>query len=190
MSSGVICVPISPPNYVSDARKAYFSTTLSVKLGFCNEITGRSQVFAFAEVQLSRKRISAPNVLLQVKTLSSTKKMFYFESSITVKRRSWQENSKVRLLKKKRKCMQWNKSFGLANLNHGTRVNSNTMFRVASISKTVTAIALMQLVDRGLVDLHRDVSDYLGWQLRNPYFPDIPSHPQCISHRGHERYPE
>ncbi|WKK66748.1 serine hydrolase domain-containing protein [Lutimonas zeaxanthinifaciens] len=70
--------------------------------------------------------------------------------------------------------LQWNKSFGLANLDHGTRVNSNTMFRVVSISKTVTAIALMQLVDRGLVDLHRDVSDYLGWQLRNPYFPEIP----------------
>ena len=43
--------------------------------------------------------------------------------------------------------------------------------RIASISKLVVAIGLMQLVDGGKLDLDTDVSEYLGWQLRNPAFP-------------------
>jgi CubicO group peptidase (beta-lactamase class C family) len=30
----------------------------------------------------------------------------------------------------------------------------------------------MQLVEEGTLDLDRDVSDYLGWELRNPNYPD------------------
>jgi D-alanyl-D-alanine carboxypeptidase len=44
--------------------------------------------------------------------------------------------------------------------------------RVASISKLVVAIGLMRLVDNEQLDLDADVSQYLGWQLRNPAFPD------------------
>ena len=46
--------------------------------------------------------------------------------------------------------------------------------RIASISKLVTALGVMRLVDQGRLDLDRDVSDYLGWRLRNPAFPDQP----------------
>ncbi len=46
--------------------------------------------------------------------------------------------------------------------------------RVASISKLVTAIGVMRLVEAGTLDLDRDVSEYLGWPLRNPRFPDAP----------------
>ena len=53
-------------------------------------------------------------------------------------------------------------------------VTPDTKFRVASISKTCVALAAMRLVERGLLDLDRDVSDYLGWTLRNPGWPDIP----------------
>ena len=44
--------------------------------------------------------------------------------------------------------------------------------RVASISKLVVAIGVMRLVEAGKLDLDADVSRYLGWQLRNPAFPD------------------
>ncbi len=44
--------------------------------------------------------------------------------------------------------------------------------RVASISKFVMALGFMTLVEEGKVDLSRDVSDYLGFKLRNPNFPD------------------
>ena len=43
--------------------------------------------------------------------------------------------------------------------------------RVASISKILVAIGVMQLVDKNLLKLDQDISDYLGWSLRNPKFP-------------------
>ena len=53
-------------------------------------------------------------------------------------------------------------------------VTPETKFRVASISKTVTTLAIMQVVERGLLDLDADVSDVLGWRLRNPHWPAAP----------------
>ena len=44
--------------------------------------------------------------------------------------------------------------------------------RIASISKLVLAIGVMRLVEDGKLDLDADVSDTLGWTLRNPAFPD------------------
>ncbi len=44
--------------------------------------------------------------------------------------------------------------------------------RIASISKFVLTTAFMKLVEGGKVDLDVDVSDYLGFELRNPSFPD------------------
>ena len=46
--------------------------------------------------------------------------------------------------------------------------------RIASVSKLVTALGVMRLVEAGTLDLDRDVSGWLGWQLRNPAFPDVP----------------
>ena len=58
-----------------------------------------------------------------------------------------------------------------------------TPARVASISKLVVAVAVMRLVEAGKLDLDRDVSDWLGWRLRNPAFPDVPvTLRQLLSH--------
>lgn len=46
--------------------------------------------------------------------------------------------------------------------------------RVASISKLITALGVMRLVEAGALDLDSDVSRWLGWSLRNPAFPDRP----------------
>lgn len=46
-----------------------------------------------------------------------------------------------------------------------------TLYRIASISKLVTTLGLMRLLDDGRVDLDADVSAYLGFTLRNPHFP-------------------
>ena len=51
-------------------------------------------------------------------------------------------------------------------------VTADDPVRIASISKLVTALGVMRLVDQGKLDLDRDVSDYLGYRLRNPAFPD------------------
>ena len=47
-----------------------------------------------------------------------------------------------------------------------------SLMRVASISKMLSAIVVMQLVEDGKLELDRDVSEFLGWELRNPNYPD------------------
>lgn len=63
---------------------------------------------------------------------------------------------------------------GLADTDTGRRVTAGDPVRIASISKLVTAIGVMRLVEAGKLDLDADVSDLLGWPLRNPAFPEQP----------------
>ncbi|MBQ5949490.1 serine hydrolase [Massilia sp. ST3] len=51
-------------------------------------------------------------------------------------------------------------------------MDAATMFRVASVSKLATAIGAMKLVEQGRLALDSDVSDVLGYRLRNPHFPE------------------
>lgn len=63
---------------------------------------------------------------------------------------------------------------GLADRARGRRLAIGDPVRVASITKLVVALGVMRMVEQGRLDLDRDVSDYLGWSLRNPAFPDRP----------------
>ena len=63
---------------------------------------------------------------------------------------------------------------GLADKATGRKVTADSPVRIASVSKLITALGVMRLVEAGVLDLDRDVSDYLGWRLRNPGFPDAP----------------
>jgi CubicO group peptidase (beta-lactamase class C family) len=63
---------------------------------------------------------------------------------------------------------------GLRDVDRNLPVNENTVFRIASVSKMFTVTALMQLYEKGLFKLEEDVSKYLGFELRNPNFPDKP----------------
>lgn len=61
---------------------------------------------------------------------------------------------------------------GLADRATGRTVTADDPVRIASISKLVTALGVLRLVDQGKLRLDRDVSDYLGYPVRNPAFPD------------------
>jgi len=50
---------------------------------------------------------------------------------------------------------------GVADIASGAPVTEDTVFRVASITKTFTAIAVMQLCERGLIDLDAPAGGYL-----------------------------
>jgi CubicO group peptidase (beta-lactamase class C family) len=63
---------------------------------------------------------------------------------------------------------------GLADRATGRKLTVRDPVRIASISKLHVALGVMRLVEAGKLDLDRDVSDYLGWPLRNPAFPDTP----------------
>jgi Beta-lactamase len=49
--------------------------------------------------------------------------------------------------------LAWFHGHGVADIESGTPVGRDTVFRIASITKTITAIAVMQLQEQGLVDL-------------------------------------
>lgn len=61
---------------------------------------------------------------------------------------------------------------GFADAESGRRVTTESPVRIASISKLIVALGVMRMVEAGQLDLDRDVSDYLGWRLRNPNRPD------------------
>jgi CubicO group peptidase (beta-lactamase class C family) len=47
-----------------------------------------------------------------------------------------------------------------------------TLYKTSSIAKLVIAVAVMQQVELGRLDLDADVGDYLPFPVRNPAFPD------------------
>lgn len=67
-------------------------------------------------------------------------------------------------------------NYGVADASTGRKVADNTKFRAASLSKLVTFSTCMALVERGYLDLDTDISEYLGFRVRNPYsaYSDIP----------------
>lgn len=63
---------------------------------------------------------------------------------------------------------------GYADLETRRPMTVDDPVRIASVSKLVVALGVMRLVEAGTLDLDANVSDYLGWELRNPAFPDAP----------------
>ena len=62
----------------------------------------------------------------------------------------------------------------ISNIEQKKSVTDSTLFCIASISKTITATAVMQLWEQGLFELDDDVNDYLSFNVRNPNYPDVP----------------
>ena len=53
-------------------------------------------------------------------------------------------------------------------------VTEDTYFRCASVTKLVTGIGLMKMMDEGLLDPDEDISTYLGYTVRNKRYMDTP----------------
>ena len=63
--------------------------------------------------------------------------------------------------------------YGYADRNLRIPVDIETKFRVASLSKLTTILVAMVLVDRGDLDLDKDISEYLEYATRSPRFRDV-----------------
>ena len=82
-------------------------------------------------------------------------------------------------------------AFGYANLDSQVPLTTNHFMRIASISKSFTATSLMQLVEKGIISLDDDVSELIGFQIRNPHHPEVPiTLRMVLSHTASFRDPE
>ena len=63
-------------------------------------------------------------------------------------------------------------SLGKLDIEEDIDVTNDTIYRIASVSKIIVALCAMKLVEEGKMDIHEDVSKYLGFTLRNPNHPD------------------
>ncbi|MEN9884857.1 MAG: hypothetical protein RLZZ420_2074 [Bacteroidota bacterium] len=67
----------------------------------------------------------------------------------------------------------YNRSFGLKSIEDNQPMTNDCIFRIASISKSFSATSIMQLVEAGKLSLDMDVSDILGFRVRNPKYPEV-----------------
>jgi len=68
----------------------------------------------------------------------------------------------------------WAKSYGYSHPHLFREATNRTIYGVGSITKTITATAILQLYEKGLLDLDDDINTYLPFEIRNPNFPDVP----------------
>ncbi|HEY0334104.1 MAG TPA: serine hydrolase domain-containing protein [Stenotrophomonas sp.] len=66
------------------------------------------------------------------------------------------------------------KGYGYADIGKARAVTPQTLFHLASVTKTVTATAIMQLAEEGRFHLDEPVAPHLDFPLRNPHHPDTP----------------
>ena len=79
----------------------------------------------------------------------------------------------------------WSKAYGYYDLENQKQATTDTLYIQASVSKTVTATALMQQYELGKFNLSDDISDYLPFTFRNPNHPDMPiTIEMVLSHRS------
>ena len=56
----------------------------------------------------------------------------------------------------------------------GDNITPHTIFRTASIAKMVTALLVFRLQTLGKLQVDEDISQSLGYLVRNPHYPEVP----------------
>ncbi|MBA3948633.1 MAG: beta-lactamase family protein [Acidobacteria bacterium] len=79
--------------------------------------------------------------------------------------------------------IHWAKGYGIADVETGALVNTDTMFQAASISKPVAAMAVLRTVQDGLFTLDDDINNILkSWKLDGGEFTkDRPVTPRMLT---------
>jgi CubicO group peptidase (beta-lactamase class C family) len=71
--------------------------------------------------------------------------------------------------------------YGFADLKAGLKAGPHALFEIGSISKSFVALALLQLVEEGKLDLHKPLAEYLPWLRIESKFPPFTTH-HVLSH--------
>src|SRR3954454_19662715 len=81
--------------------------------------------------------------------------------------------------------VEYTAGVGITNINHPLPVDSDTLFQIASISKTFTATTTMRLVEQGKLDLDTPLKTYLpGLKLSDPEVTEKATLRHVFTHRG------
>jgi CubicO group peptidase (beta-lactamase class C family) len=84
----------------------------------------------------------------------------------------------------------WQKYYGFADYGNKISVNGETIYELASVSKLIVVTAIIQLKERGLINLNSDISEYLPFKVRNPNYPNISITPiHLLSHTSGLAWP-
>ena len=62
--------------------------------------------------------------------------------------------------------------YGYSDIQTKEPFTPNTVINIASISKTFVGVALMNLVENGLISLDEDVNTFLPFKVQNPHLPE------------------
>lgn len=68
--------------------------------------------------------------------------------------------------------IKWEGAFGYSNESLSTPATRQSLFTLMSISKLFLAVTVMQLWERGMIDLEEDINQYLPFEVGNPNFPN------------------
>ncbi len=79
----------------------------------------------------------------------------------------------------------WSENFGFADISRGATVKTNTLFRIASVSKVLTAAAVARLIEEGKLNLDTPIINYLP-ELPEHYAPITTRH--LVSHQSGIRH--
>lgn len=79
----------------------------------------------------------------------------------------------------------WSNGYGFANKEAKYLETAQTIHMIASVTKTVTAVAALQLVEAGKITLDGNINDYLPFKVENPNFPNERITPrQLMTHQS------
>ena len=79
----------------------------------------------------------------------------------------------------------YNHSFGFKDIEKELPLTNESIFRIASISKSFTTTAIMQLVAEKKIRLDQDISELVGFKVRNPAYPNtVITLKMALSHRS------
>ncbi len=79
----------------------------------------------------------------------------------------------------------WARGFGLADVESERPMTERTLINIGSVTKTVTATAVLRAIENGDLSLDQDVNELLDFSVRNPRFSDEPiTVRQLLVHRS------
>jgi len=117
---------------------------------------------------------------LQVKTSVNG----VFESKTLNERMKYYHTPAVSIAVVNNGKIEWSRGFGKSDLSNNTLTNTETLFQAGSVSKPIFALTVMKLHEQGVIDLDKNINEYLtSWKIpKNGNWQPKITFSQLLSH--------